>query len=77
MINLTACAAADRCACRAKLTDAEVKEQIAARADARKAKDFAKGDDIRAALASKGIMLCDGPAGTTWRPAACLDPETR
>ena len=65
------------CTCRAKVTDAEVQEHIAARAAARKDKDFAKGDEIRASLASKGIMLCDGPSGTSWRPGACLAPESK
>src|SRR5512138_1834120 len=45
---------------------AEVEARIAERAEARKAKDFARGDAIRDALLARGVALLDGPDGTTW-----------
>ena len=44
-----------------------IQELIAQRAAAKKAKDFAAADRIRADLLQQGVMLEDGPAGTTWR----------
>ena len=49
------------------LTDAEIDALIQARADAKKAKDFARSDKIRADLLAKGIILEDSRQGTTWR----------
>ncbi|MDE1969073.1 MAG: cysteine--tRNA ligase, partial [Alphaproteobacteria bacterium] len=46
-----------------------IEEQIAARNAARKARNFAEADRIRNDLALKGILLEDGPGGTTWRRA--------
>ena len=43
--------------------EAMIEQRIAARA----AKDFAEADRIRDELVSKGIVLEDGPGGTTWR----------
>ncbi len=45
----------------------EIEQSIAARIAARKAKDFAEADRIRDDLAERGIILEDGPQGTTWR----------
>ena len=44
-----------------------IEQAIEARLAARKAKDFAKADAIRKELESQGILLEDGPQGTTWR----------
>lgn len=42
---------------------------VAARDAAKRAKDYAEADRIRAELAGEGIVLEDGPAGTSWRRA--------
>jgi cysteinyl-tRNA synthetase len=42
---------------------------IADRLAARKARDFARADAIRAELATKGVLLEDNAGGTTWRRA--------
>ena len=46
---------------------AYVEEKIAERAAAKKAKDFAKADAIRAELLEKGIVLKDTREGTQWQ----------
>lgn len=49
---------------------AAIEAQIAARAAAKAAKDWAEADRIRKALMEQGIVLKDSPAGTTWEAAA-------
>jgi cysteinyl-tRNA synthetase len=47
--------------------DAEIEAAIAARQAARKAKDFKESDRIRDELKAKGVILEDGPKGTSWK----------
>jgi cysteinyl-tRNA synthetase len=52
------------------MSDADIEQRIAARVAARKAKNFAESDRIRAELAGAGVVLEDRPNGTTdWRRA--------
>ena len=50
-----------------EVSAAEIEQLIAERADARKAKNFARSDEIRDYLLSRNIILLDGPQGTTWK----------
>jgi len=49
------------------LQDQEIERLIEQRIDARKAKDWAEADRIRDQLKAQGILLEDGPQGTSWR----------
>src|SRR5688572_14400581 len=51
------------------LTALEVEGLLQDRSNARKRKDFAEADRLRRQLEDAGIVLEDGPAGTTWRRA--------
>ena len=44
-----------------------VEERLAARKAARASRDFKEADRIRAELLEKGIVIEDGPGGTTWK----------
>jgi cysteinyl-tRNA synthetase len=46
---------------------AEVEALIVERAEAKKAKNYARADEIRQYLAGKGITLVDSSAGTTYK----------
>jgi cysteinyl-tRNA synthetase len=46
---------------------AAVEALIAKRNAARKAKNFAEADRLRAELSAMGVAIEDGPTGTTWK----------
>ena len=50
-----------------QLPDASIEDLIARRLAARKAKEWAEADRIRDELKAQGVLLEDGPDGTTWR----------
>jgi cysteinyl-tRNA synthetase len=47
--------------------DADIEKLVQARIEARRARNFAESDRIRDELAAAGVVLEDGPGGTTWR----------
>jgi cysteinyl-tRNA synthetase len=49
--------------------DSRIDALVTARTEAKKARNFAEADRIRAELAAQGILLEDTPTGTTWRRA--------
>ncbi|KTT26526.1 cysteine--tRNA ligase [Pseudacidovorax intermedius] len=53
----------------ASLDEATIQARIGERAAAKAAKNFAEADRIRNDLLAQGIVLKDGPAGTTWAAA--------
>jgi cysteinyl-tRNA synthetase len=53
----------------ASVSEAEIENLIEARLAARKAKNFKEADRIRDDLKTKGVVLEDGPKGTTWKRA--------
>ena len=50
-------------------SDADIQALIDERAAAKKAKNFARADEIRSSLAAQGITLEDTPRGTIFRRA--------
>ena len=49
------------------IDESEIEQLINQRTEARANKDFATADNIRDELAGRGIILEDGPDGTTWK----------
>jgi cysteinyl-tRNA synthetase len=49
------------------MTAEAIEARLTERAEARKAKDFAKGDAIRKELEALKIEIADNPTGTSWR----------
>jgi len=45
----------------------EIEQMVAKRSEARSRKDWARADEIRNRLQDMGVVLKDGPQGTTWR----------
>lgn len=52
-----------------EILDTEIEKLIQARQDARKAKNFARADEIRDTLAAQGIILEDTREGVKWKRA--------
>ncbi|MBI5506908.1 MAG: cysteine--tRNA ligase [Deltaproteobacteria bacterium] len=58
-----------RGASQAGLAAADIERLIGERREARAAKNFKRADELRAELLAQGIVLEDGPGGTSWRRA--------
>ena len=54
---------------KAELLDADIENLIQERQNARKAKNFARADEIRNELLEKGIILEDTREGVKWKRA--------
>ncbi|MBI5844715.1 MAG: cysteine--tRNA ligase [Deltaproteobacteria bacterium] len=52
---------------RSSVDTARIERLIAERAAARKARDFKAADEVRNRLKEMGVLIEDGPAGTTWK----------
>jgi cysteinyl-tRNA synthetase len=50
-----------------QMTAEQIEQLIAQRLEARRNKNYAEADRLRKLLADSGVMLEDGPQGTTWR----------
>jgi cysteinyl-tRNA synthetase len=50
----------------ARVTAAEIEDLLAQRAAARKAKDFARADEVRKQLEASGVVVEDGAGGVRW-----------
>ena len=46
---------------------AEIDALVAERTAAKKAKDFARADEIRNQLTARGVIIIDTPNGPTWK----------
>jgi cysteinyl-tRNA synthetase len=55
---------------------AKVERLLQARADARKAKNFAEADRVRDELKGLGVEIMDTPGGTVWKVAPPTTPES-
>ena len=54
----------------AEIDEARVQHLLDARAAAKKARDFAQADAIRAELTAMGVVIEDTPQGARWKRAA-------
>lgn len=61
---------------RGGLTEEDVEAAISRRAEARKAKDYAMADQVRAEMTAKGIAFMDTVDGMSWRPTTATTEGT-